>query len=66
MLDNITKEERKVLLQKLINDLANRPDLTSWEKDFLASIKKHLVFRDLSDKQLNVINKLKKKYAMRQ
>jgi len=62
MIENITKDEKKVLLLNLISKLTNVPELTTWEKDFLESVKKQLSFRDLSDKQLNVINKMKEKY----
>ncbi len=58
----LTKEEEKVLIQKLIKKLLNNPGLSPWEKEFLASINDQILFRDLSEKQLNVLNKLKRKY----
>jgi archaellum biogenesis protein FlaJ (TadC family) len=62
MINNITKEEKNVLLKNLISRLANMDNLTEWEKSFLESVKKQLSFRDLSEKQINVLNKIKKKY----
>lgn len=53
MLENVTKEEEKVLLQKLVSDLVNDPAPNSWEKEFLANINDQLLVRDLSEKQLN-------------
>ncbi len=57
------KEEEKVLLQKTVRSLLNDSRLNEWEKDFLASISSQLRARDMSDKQLNVLNRIKQKYA---
>ena len=63
MIDNVSKEEEKVLLQKVVHNLLSDPRPNAWEKEFLASISDHLLTRDLSEKQLNVLNKIKHKYA---
>ena len=57
------KEEEKVLNQKLVNNLLNDRRLNAWEKEFLASIKDQILVRDLSEKQLSVLNKVKQKYS---
>ncbi len=62
MLDNVTKDEEKVLIQKLVHDLLNDQRTNAWEKEFLVSINDQLLVRDLSEKQLSVLNKIKKKY----
>ncbi|MDI6722407.1 MAG: hypothetical protein QMD97_02515 [Candidatus Aenigmarchaeota archaeon] len=63
MLDNVTKEEEKVLLQSLVNDLINDSRLNEWEREFLASVNKQLVYKDLSERQLTTLNKIKQKCA---
>ena len=59
MIDNVSKEEKKVLLQKVVRDLLNDPRPNAWEKEFLASINDQLLARDLSEKQLSILNKIK-------
>lgn len=61
MLENVTKEEEKVLIQKVVYDLLNDPRPNAWEKEFLASINDQLLVRDLSEKQLSVLDKIKQK-----
>lgn len=61
MLESITQDEQKVLLQNLIAELAANPKTNSWEKEFLASVSQQLIYRDLSEKQIAVINKMKQK-----
>jgi len=61
MIDNVSKEEKKVLLQKAVHNLLNDPRLNSWEKDFLVSINNQLLIRDLSEKQLSILNKIREK-----
>ncbi len=62
MIDNVTKEEEKVLTQKLVQRLINDPRTNAWEKDFLASVSSHLLARGLSEKQLSVLRKMGRKY----
>jgi len=57
----IKKEEEKVLLQNLINRLLKDTRTNAWVKDFLASIGDHIRVRDLSEKQMNILNKIKQK-----
>ncbi|MDI6721228.1 MAG: hypothetical protein QMD85_02465 [Candidatus Aenigmarchaeota archaeon] len=59
----MTKEEEKVLLQSLVNDLINDSRLNEWEREFLASVNKQLVYKDLSERQLTTLNKIKQKCA---
>lgn len=61
MIDNVSKEEQKVLYQKTIRDLLNKKRLNEWEKNFLLSINDQLLVRDLSDKQLKTLNKIRHK-----
>ncbi len=63
MIDNVTKEEKNVLLQKRINNLAKNPMLTLWEKEFLNSVSSQIRIRELSDKQLKIIDKINHKYT---
>ncbi len=65
MIDRFSKEEEKVLLRKSVRALMSNPLLNAWEKDFLASIDAQLLSRDLSEKQLNALNKIKKKYSQK-
>ena len=62
MHEKVTNEEEKVLLRKFVNRALNEPRLTSWEREFLTSIGKQIIVRDLSEKQINAINKIKQKY----
>ena len=62
MIDNINREEEKVLLQKVVYGMLNDPRLNVWEREFLASISDQLLARDLSEKQLGVLNKIRQKY----
>ena len=66
MLENVTKEEEKVLIQKVVYDLLNDPRPNVWEKEFLASINDQLLVRDLSEKQLSVLNKIRQKCAKKE
>lgn len=61
MIDNITKDERKVLLQKTIMKLMNDPRVNSWEKEFLSSIHEKILTTDLTEKQTNVLNRIRRK-----
>lgn len=75
MTNGFTKEEEKVLLRKSVRSLMSNPLLNAWEKDFLASIDAQLLSKEqhadamrrhthyLSEKQLNVLNKIKRKYS---
>ncbi len=65
MLENVTKEEEKVLVQKVVHDLLNDPRPNAWEKEFLTSINDQLLVRDLSEKQLSVLNKIKQKCSQK-
>lgn len=62
MLENVTKEEEKILLQKLVRGMMNDPRPNAWEREFLVSIYDQLLARDLSEKQMNVLNTIKQKY----
>lgn len=57
----LKKEEENVLMQKLIRNLLNDSRTNSWEKDFLASVSSQLIGRGLSQKQINILNKIKQK-----
>lgn len=59
--DSISREEEKVLLQKRVRNLLNDPRLNAWEKNFLASINDQLLVRDLSEKQLGILNKIRQR-----
>ena len=61
-MSDLTKEEESVLMQKLVGKLASDPRLTDWEKEFLENIKQQIISRDLTGKQLAVLNKIKKRY----
>ncbi len=61
MIDNVSKEEEKVLLQKVVHNLLNDPRTNAWEKEFLASVNDRLLVRDLSEKQLSILNKIRQK-----
>lgn len=61
MIDNVSKEEEKVLLQKGVHNLLNDPRPNAWEKEFLVSINDQLLVRDLSEKQLSILNKIRQK-----
>lgn len=64
MIGNITKEEGKVLIQKVVHGLLNDTRPNTWEKEFLSNINDQLPVRDLSEKQLSVLNKIKQKYLI--
>jgi hypothetical protein len=61
MIENINKEEKRVLLQKSIRGLLSDSRLNDWEKEFLSSISKQLAIRSLSEKQLHILNKIRRK-----
>ncbi len=61
---DLKKEEEKVLIQKAVHNLMNDSGLNAWEKEFLASINDQLHSRDLSEKQIHVLNKIKQKYKI--
>ena len=63
MIEKMKKEEYAVLIRKLANNLINEPRLNPWEKEFVANITQQIVSKDLTEKQLNVLNKIKQKYA---
>ncbi len=63
MTEKMKKEEEAVLIQKLVNNLINDSRLKPWEKEFLASIKQQTKSKDLTEKQLSVLNKMKQRYA---
>ncbi len=58
-------EERKVLIKKLISECQNDPLLNQWEKEFLISVSNQIDNRDLSEKQNNILEKIKKKLRAR-
>lgn len=62
MLENLSKEEKKVILKKLVNELINK-NLTQWENDFLNSVKRQIKKKELTEKQIKVLEKLRKKYV---
>lgn len=62
MLNNITREETRVLLQKMIGEIMNIPGISEWDMNFLSNIRHRLVSRDLTEKQANILNKIKRKY----
>ncbi|MBI2232962.1 MAG: hypothetical protein HYU56_03500 [Candidatus Aenigmarchaeota archaeon] len=64
MIDNVSKEEQKVLYQKVIRGLLKDRRLSTWEKEFLASINDQLLVRDLSKKQLSILNKIRQRYPV--
>ena len=64
MIGNITEEEGKILIQKVVHDLLNDTRPNTWEKEFLYSINNQLPVRDLSEKQLSVLTKIKQKYLI--
>ncbi|MDI6721192.1 MAG: hypothetical protein QMD85_02285, partial [Candidatus Aenigmarchaeota archaeon] len=53
----------KILLKKLVNDLMNDTRTNEWEREFLASISGQILDRDLSERQMAVLDKIKKKCA---
>ncbi len=59
----LSREENKVLAQKLVRHLLKDARLNAWEKEFLSSISSQLLVKDLSEKQLNVLEKIKQKYS---
>ena len=63
MTRELKKEEEKVLAKKHINNLINDPRLNQWEKDFLFSIKQKIITRDLTEKQMSILNKIRQKYV---
>ncbi|MBS3053674.1 MAG: hypothetical protein J4469_04170 [Candidatus Aenigmarchaeota archaeon] len=64
MIDNVSKEEQKVLYQKVIRGLLKDRRLSTWEKEFLASINDQILLRDLSKKQLDTLNKIRQRYPV--
>ena len=61
MIKDLNKEERQLLLEKLIDKLLNK-SLTKWEQNFLKSVKKQIKQKNLTEKQISVLENLKKKY----
>lgn len=61
MIGNVSKEEQNVLLQKAVRGLLNDPRPDAWEKEFLASISGQLLVRELSEKQLAILNRIRQK-----
>lgn len=62
----IKKEEEKVLMQKLVKNLIHDSRLNLWEKEFIESINQQITSKDLTEKQLNILNKIRQKYAKHQ
>lgn len=52
-----SKEEEKVLLQKAIRNLLSKP-VNEWERKFLQSIEEQILNRDLSPKQMRILNEM--------
>lgn len=48
----------------VINQLCKNPNLTTWEKSFMQSIKQHYIVENkfMSDKQYGVLSELWEKY----
>ena len=65
MQKTVPKKEEKVLLQKFINRALHDQRLTPWERDFLKSIEKQILNRDLTERQLAVLNRIKQKYSQK-
>ncbi len=63
MIDNVTKEEEKVLIKKHVHNLMKDPRPNAWEKEFLGNINDQLLVRDLSKKQMNILSIIKQKCA---
>ena len=63
MSKEMKKEEEMVLQQNFVKRMINDPRLNSWERGFLISIEKQIPNRDLTEKQLNILNKMKEKYG---
>lgn len=58
----MTQSEKS--MAERMEDIANNEyhELTEWEVNFVSSIQKHIRYgRDLSDKQINVIERLEQK-----
>jgi hypothetical protein len=63
MMDKMKKEEEAVLNQKHIERLLLKPEINQWEREFLESVKQQVAYRNLTDKQLNALDKIRQKYA---
>ena len=60
-----TKDEEKVLLLGIINKLVADQRVTVWEREFLESISKQMTSKDLTEKQMIVLSKIRQKYGSR-